>query len=59
MKFESADLIYQPRGIQKCNKMGGITDSTKRYDCWKKFSDEPVRCIPEGKIEAYLLFISP
>jgi hypothetical protein len=31
MKFESADLIYQPRGIQKCNKMGGITDSTKRY----------------------------
>ncbi len=31
MKFEGADLIYQPRGIQKCNKMGGITDSTKRY----------------------------
>ncbi len=29
-KFESADIIYQPRGIQKCNKMGGITDSTKR-----------------------------
>jgi hypothetical protein len=25
MKFESADLIYQPRGIGKCNKMGGIT----------------------------------
>jgi hypothetical protein len=35
MKFESADLIYQPRGIQKCNKMGGITDSTKRYGFWK------------------------
>ncbi len=43
MKFESADLIYQPRGIQKCNKMGGITDSTKRYGFWKKSSDEPVR----------------
>ena len=26
MKFESADPIYQPRGIQKCNKMGGIID---------------------------------
>jgi hypothetical protein len=24
MKFESADLIYQPRVIQKCNKMGDI-----------------------------------
>jgi hypothetical protein len=36
MNFESADLIYQPRGIQKCNKMGGITDSTKRYGFWKK-----------------------
>jgi hypothetical protein len=35
MKFESADLIYRPRGIQKCNKMGGITDSTKRYGFWK------------------------
>ncbi len=38
MKFESADLIYQPRGIQKCNKMGGISDSTKRYGFWKKSS---------------------
>jgi hypothetical protein len=38
MKFESADLIYQPSGIQKCNKMGGITDSTKRYGFWKKSS---------------------
>jgi hypothetical protein len=38
MKFESAELIYQPRGIQKCNKMGIITDSTKRYDFWKKSS---------------------
>jgi hypothetical protein len=38
MKFESADLIYQPRGIRKCSKMGGITDSTKRYGFWKKFS---------------------
>ncbi len=38
MKVESADLIYQPRGIQKCNKMGGITDSTKRYCFWKKSS---------------------
>ncbi len=28
-KFESADLIYQPKKIQKCYKMGGITDSTK------------------------------
>jgi hypothetical protein len=37
MKFESADLIYQPRGVQKCNKMGGITDSTKRY-CFRKKS---------------------
>jgi hypothetical protein len=36
MKFESADQIYQPRGIQKCNKMGGFTDSTKRYGFWKK-----------------------
>ncbi len=36
MKFESADLIYRPRGIQKCNKMGGITDSTKRCGFWKK-----------------------
>jgi hypothetical protein len=36
MKFESADLIYQPRGIGKCNKMGGITDSIKRYVFWKK-----------------------
>jgi hypothetical protein len=35
MKFESADLTYRPRGIQKCNKMGGITDSTKRYGFWK------------------------
>ncbi len=35
-KFESSDLIYQPRGIQKCNKMGGIADSTKRYCFWKK-----------------------
>ncbi len=25
MKFESADLIYRPRGIRKCNEMGGIT----------------------------------
>ncbi len=23
MKFESADLIYQPMGIKICNKMGG------------------------------------
>ncbi len=38
IKFESADLIYQPRGIQKCNKMGGITDFTKRYGFWKKSS---------------------
>jgi hypothetical protein len=36
MKFEIENLIYQPRGIQKCNKMGGITDSTKRYGFWKK-----------------------
>jgi hypothetical protein len=37
MKFEGADLIYQPRGIPKCNKMGGITTvSTKRYGFWKK-----------------------
>jgi hypothetical protein len=36
MKFKGADLIYQPRGVGKCNKMGGITDSTKRYGFWKK-----------------------
>jgi hypothetical protein len=37
MKFESANLIYQPRGIGKWNKMGVITDSTKRwYGFWKK-----------------------
>ncbi len=38
MKFESVDLVYWPRGIQKCNKRGGITDSTKRYGFWKKSS---------------------
>jgi hypothetical protein len=38
MKFESADLMYQPREIQKCNKMGGMTDSTKRYGFRKKSS---------------------
>jgi hypothetical protein len=38
MKFECADLIYRLRGIRKCNKMGGITDSTKRYGYWKKSS---------------------
>ncbi len=27
MKFESADLIYQPRGIQKWTKIGGIAVS--------------------------------
>ncbi len=36
MKFESEDLIYLPKAIQKCNKIGGITDSTKRYGFWKK-----------------------
>ena len=35
-KFETAVLIYQPKGIRKCNKMGGITDSTRRYGFWKK-----------------------
>ncbi len=45
MKFESADLIYQPRGIQKCNNMGGIIDSTKRYGFGKRVFDEPVRFI--------------
>jgi hypothetical protein len=45
MKFESADLIYQQRGIQKCNKMGGITDSKKDMFFGKKVFDELVRCI--------------
>ncbi len=38
MKFESADLIYWPRGIQKCNKIGGIIDSVERFGFWKKSS---------------------
>jgi hypothetical protein len=38
MKFESANLIYRPREIRKFNKMGGITDSTKRYGFLKKSS---------------------
>ncbi len=44
-KLESADLIYWPRGIQKCNKMSGITDSTKRLWFLEKVFDKPIRCI--------------